>query len=180
MDSTHPSKSDIDRLLSFADPRIAAFLNAWRDARHGALVPYKHDFDPLSVPSLLRYVWLYRYDSEIGDFICLLAGENVNTAWGRSIKNARLRDVVGAADHPTVLKRWKEIVGRPAAIHGAKDERLTAHETWRAERMILPLRSDTDEADHVIGLSLYRLALPDEQRQPLISEDITMIPCENL
>ena len=180
MESTDSSKSDIDRLLSFADPRIALFLNAWRDARQGSLVPYKHDFDPISVPGLLRFVWMYRYDPDLGDFVCLLAGEDVNTAWGRSIKNAKLQEVVGLQDHATVLERWLQIVGRPAGLHGAKDERLTAHETWRAERMILPLRSDGGETDHVIGLSLYRLALPDGQRQPLVSEDITIIPCEDL
>ncbi len=180
MESTDSSKSDIDRLLSFADPRVAMFLNAWRSARQGAPVPYKSDFDPLSVPSLLRFIWMYRYNPDLDDFVCLLAGEDINTAWGRSIKNARLREVVGPQDHATVLERWKQIVSIPAAIHGARDERLTAHESWRAERLILPLRSEVGQTDHVIGLSLYRLTLPDGLREPLVSEDITVIPCEDL
>lgn len=173
-------KVEVDKLLSFADPRVATYLDAWRVARKDALVPLKQDFDPLAIPSLLRFVWIYRLDAQLDDFICLLAGEEVNRAWGRSIKGEVLRTIVGTADHATVKSRWLQAVNTPAAIHGAKDEKLTEHESWRAERLILPLRSDTGAVDHVLGLSLYRIAPPTEPREPLISEDITIIPCTEL
>ncbi len=180
MESVDSSKSDIARLLSFADPRIAVFLDAWRHARQGALVPCKRNFEPLLIPSLLRFVWLYQYEPGLGDFVCRLAGEEINTAWGGSIRNATLKQVVGPEDHPTLLKRWMQIIERPVAIHGARDERFLAHQHWRAERLMLPLNSDDGRKNHVIGISLYKLAQPEGLRDPMVSEDITIIPCEDL
>ena len=169
-----------DLLPEGTDERLLTFFDTWRASRHGALVPSKRDFDPFEVPSLLRYAWLYRFDPEAGDFVCLLAGEDVNRAWGGPIKGKTLREVVGEKDHPIVLERWRAIVDTPLVQYGAKDEKLSNQDLWRAERLLLPLASAGDRPDHVIGISLYRLAAQEEARAPLISEDILQMLCTDI
>lgn len=169
-----------DLLPTGADERLIAFLEAWRNSRSGAVHPNKRNFDPFQVPTLLRYTWLYRYDPALSDFVCLLAGEDVNRAWGGPIKGKPLREIVGDVDHPTVLQRWLQIVQTPLVQYGAKDERLSNQDLWRAERLLMPLSSVSDQADHVIGISLYRLAAHEELHAPLISEDIKQIPCTDI
>ena len=57
-----------------ADTRVLHFLEAWKQARGDRLVPYRGDFEPLSVPRLLEYAYIYRYDPERGDYVCELSG----------------------------------------------------------------------------------------------------------
>lgn len=180
MTDAPPLRPTLEDRLPGADPRIFAFFRAWRAARREAMVPQRADFDPLGVPVLLPHVWLYRFDAGLGDFVCRLAGEEVNAAWGRSIRGRALREVVGPADHPVVLRRWRQIVGVPLIHYGAAAERLSALETRSAERLLLPLASDGDAVDHVLGISLYRISGASRSRSPLVPEDIVQIPCAEL
>lgn len=165
--------------LPDAHPAILRFFEAWTSVRQGRLVPRKPDFDPRHIPSLLTNVYLYRFDSDRRDFVCLLSGERINQAWNRSIRGLTLREILGERDHPTVLQRWRSIIETPLVHYGSESERLSRLDTQRAERLILPLESDNG-IDHVIGLSLYTVGLADPDRQPLISSDIVRIPCIEL
>lgn len=169
-----------DLLPTEADPRLLTFFDAWRSSRGGKIVPNKRDFDPFAVPSLLRFTWLYRFDPAMGDFRCLLAGEEVNRAWGAPIKGKSLREIVGATDHPVVIARWLKIIETPLVQYGAKDEKLSNQDLWRAERLLMPLASPEGKCDHVIGVSLYRLAAQEDVHEPLISEDIQQFPCADI
>lgn len=167
--------------LDEADARLGVFLRTWMAARGDALVPCKTAFDPLSVPRLLPFIWLYRFEAEVGDFVCRLAGESVNAAWGRSIRGQRLRDIIGARDHDTVFGRWQRIVGEPLVHYGANRERLSEQRIYRADRLLVPLRGEEAEVpDHVIGLSLYQMDPISPNRPPLQLEDIHLIHCADL
>lgn len=162
-----------------ADPRIIELLDAWLAFRRGRVVPRKSDFDPLAVVKLMPFIWLYRFDTELGDFICRLAGEEVNRAWHGSIKDKTLRQVVGEKDHLAVLERWRFIIETPAIHYGLGRERLSELQNWQAERLILPLEGQ-ERVDHLVGVSLYRIDTSDSDRTPLISEDIIQIPIAEL
>lgn len=166
--------------LPGADGRIFQFFAAWQAARGDRLVPRKVDLDPMRVAPLLGETWMYRLDPAEDDFVRVLADETVNEAWGRSIKGLRLRDVVGPQDHPVILGRWQQIQSVPHVHYGASEERLSALDVRSAERLLLPLADDSDEPRFVLGLSLYRIAMADPDRGPLIPEDITQIPCRDL
>ena len=170
----------IGHLLQRRDQRFSLFIEAWRAARGDSLVPWKSDFDPLLIPTLLRFVWIYRFEHAVGDFVCLLSGEEVNKAWRRSIKGETLEELVGPRDHKTVLDRWIKLVQTPAALLGSMDDRISEEDIWRAERMILPLRGPDGAVDHLIGLSLYHLAAPVIRPEPGISDTITLIPCSDI
>jgi len=163
-----------------ADPDILFFLNAWKSARHGAIMPRKSDWNPMSVPRLLADIFLYQLDQERGDFRCLLAGETINDAWGGSVKGKMLREVVGPVDHPTVLGRWFQILRTPLLHYGKASERLTELRTRSAERLLTPLSNDDGEPEFVLGLALYRFSMSDLSQQSLFPEDIIQIPCDSL
>ncbi|NMM44553.1 PAS domain-containing protein [Rhodospirillaceae bacterium KN72] len=167
-----------------ADPRIFQFFDAWNAARAvGGVhrtIPYKRDFDPASIPGLLHQTWLYRYDPDLGDFVCNLAGEEVNHAWGKSIRGMRLRDIVGIEDHPTILDRWHRIVGKGMVHYGASRERLTRLKVQIGERLLLPLLDGEDRVDYVLGISLYRFGSNDPGQSTLQEEDIIQFPCAEL
>ncbi len=180
MTRPRPSGNALASRIPGADPRIYEFFEAWNDLRAGRLVPRKAAFDPSRVASLLNAVWLYRFDADIDDFVCSLAGENVNDAWGRSIRGRCLRDIVGEKDHPVVLRRWQQIVSVPLIHYGAIQERMSRLATRRAERLIVPLTDDNDVPAFTLGLSLYAIDAGDPNRSALVPEDITQIRCADL
>ncbi|WP_161973719.1 PAS domain-containing protein [Hwanghaeella grinnelliae] len=159
---------------------MLTFFDSWRSCRKGALLPMKRDFDPSQISSLLRYAWLYRYEPQIGDFLCLLAGEDVNQAWGRSIRGKTLAEIVGEDEHPAILQRWREVLDVPLVQYGQRDEQLSNLSLWKAERLLMPLSTDGEQADHIIGVSLYSLATGNVPVRTSINEGKFRLRCDEV
>lgn len=173
---TDAPRPDAPAPLREADPRILRFLDAWRDARGDERVPARSAFDPTAAADLLAWTWLARFDEARGDFIYRLAGEEVNAAWGRSLRGLSLKEVLGPADHPTVLQRWREILEGPSLHYGHSKERLSALENQSAERLLLPMADPDGAVLWIIGLSLYRIHAVDKARPPLVADDYLVLP----
>jgi hypothetical protein len=165
--------------LSGASAPVQTFMAAWRAIRGDRLVPRKVDFDPISVPRLLPNLWIYRYDPQADDFTCTLAGEAVNKSWGGSIRGKRLREVVGDANHPRALSRWRAIIETPLVQYGRVRTDRPAHDDGlvEAERLILPFAGADDAIRDVIGLSLYSYSQTNHALTPPVWDDVVQIPC---
>lgn len=166
--------------LADADPRVVRFLDAWRQARRGALVPLRDAFDPMAIPGLLGCVWMYRFDPALDDFVCRLAGEEVNAAWGGSIRGRTLREIVGDANHPRVIARWRRMLAGPSIQYGAAAEHLSEGRSRHVERLVLPLASAPGVLDRTLGISLYALAAPSLTPAILVPAEVIQIPCAEL
>lgn len=174
------SDTDADVAFRDADPKVLAFLGAWKSARGDRLVPFRHDFDPLAVPSLLRCAWIYRFDKARGDYVCELAGEEINDTWGRSIKSLTLFEIVGPRDHAVVTARWKKVLEGPLVQFGWFSDSNPVTLNFEAQRLVLPLASRSGELDTVLGFSLYRISLPDTDRPPPFVKTVKRVPCSAL
>jgi hypothetical protein len=170
----------ISTKLPGADPRILHFLAAWKSARADRLVPFRHEFEPLNVPRLLEYVWIYKFEPELDDYVCQLAGEKINENWGRSIKGLTLREIVGEIDHPVLQDRWKTVLETPLIQYGTFSEWQPAVQTFEAERLLLPMASRDGKVDNVLGLALYRISLPDPSRPPPFASNIIRVRCDEI
>lgn len=144
-------------LLAAADPRILQLLEGWRAARKGRPVAGRADFDPLSISRLLEFVWIYRLSPEHDDYVCDLAGEEVNAVWGSSIKGLTLTEIVGGAHRTTLSERWDYARGEPAILYSATEDLPDPHFVHRVERLVLPMIGRTGSIDTVLGVSLYDL-----------------------
>lgn len=171
---------DPDAVFREADPKVMDFLGAWKSARNGRLVPFRHEFDPLAAPSLLRFAWIYRFDQEVGDYVCQLAGEAINDTWGRRINSLTLLEIVGEHDHPVVTARWKKVLETPLVQYGSFSNSNPIILNFEAERLVLPMASRSGEIDTILGLSLYRISLPDMDRPPPFAKMVKLIPCSAL
>jgi hypothetical protein len=161
-----------------ASPQIVEFLELWNRSRHGALVPLRRELDPFQAPRLLRHVWLYQYLPDRDDFVCKLAGENVNEAWGGRLKGQMLSDVVGPAHRDAAIRRWRGVIETPCILYGAiGPERQDADGRPIAERLVLPLATAIDIVDHTIGISLYSVSQTDRDLIRPVWDDMLRIPC---
>lgn len=180
MTSKDRALAEFRRRVPDANPKIHSFFGAWLDARGDALVPRRKSFSPMTIPSLLRFVWIYEFDPEQQDFVCRLAGESVNEAWGGSIRGRTICEIVGKIDYPVLRGRWDIIVGQPAIQYGAVEERLTSLETWQAERLLLPMASGDGTINVMLGISLYRLQRSAPEGKQNIPEFVIRVPCADL
>ncbi|WP_193187412.1 PAS domain-containing protein [Nisaea sediminum] len=179
MPSDAKAISELKKRIPQADGRIFDFFAAWLAARGDALVARRKTFSPLSVPSLLRYMWIYRFEEEAGDYVCNLAGESVNDAWGKGIKGRTLRNIIGEEDYPVVRERWDSITGVPLVQYGAVEERLSSLDAWHAERLLLPMSSEDGKTDVVLGISLYNLDYLTDDKSVNVSEVVMQFPCSD-
>ncbi len=146
---------DTPNFLPDMHRKLIIALNVWRAARKGFLVPQKQEIDPVTMPSLLRSTFLFRAKPAEGDITCLLAGEDINRAWGKPIKGCSLRDLMGENDYPIILERWKRMLETPLILYGRKTERFSTTSIWSQERLVMPLTSTDDRPDHVFGVTIY-------------------------
>ena len=173
-------RPEIKARLDHADPRVFSFIEAWMAARHGKLVPYRDDFDPMSVPTLLGSAWLYRYEPDLGDFVCRLAGEEIKAAWRGDLKGRSLREIIGDDDHAVVVARWRLVMAGPLIQFGAASEPRDGSTHRRVERLVLPLAEPGAGITHMLGLSLYALSRQNLTRTILVPDTTIQIPCADL
>ena len=79
-----------------------------------------------------------------------------------------------------MMARWRKLLTVPLLHYGSASERLSELEIQTAERLLVPLASDPDTIDHVLGISLYTLSGGNPTRTPLVPADIIQIPFAEL
>ncbi len=176
--SFEPIASDVFPLGT--DKRIFQALDVWRAARKGKLVPRKRDIDPIAMPGLLRYAYIFFAEPHSDQITCLLAGEDINDAWGGPIKGKTLEDIYGDEDYVVLKQRWRMMLDEPLILYGKKTEHYRRRFAWSAERLIMPLTSSGDEPDHAFGITLYELSTGHNVRPILHEDDYVAIPCDQV
>lgn len=135
------------------DSRIRRIFDYWKSIHPAAGLPGRQHFDPLDVPSLLPNILLIDVPTETSEFEFRLMGTEVEYFFGGNLQGTPLvnaytaghespayRDVCGVyADH---MPRWWK--GRARYVRN-RDHVV-------AERIHLPLASDGEHVDLILGL----------------------------
>jgi hypothetical protein len=163
-----------------ADARFRTVLRHWAERRAGLMTP-RTAIDPAAIRDCLPHVWLYKYLPEDNDFICTLAGEAVNEAWGRSLIGKRASVFMPPAMQARVPKLYRRMLETPAIQVSRR--RITPADgmAQSAERLILPLAHDDGSPYGVFGLTLYYLGTQTSFEDPLNMQGaVTLYDCAGL
>lgn len=127
----------------------------WLHTRNGQDMPRRSDLDPSAFPPLLPHVWLLDYVPEQDNYRYRLAGEHVNEVFGFSLRGKWITDVVAQEMCGIIRNRFDHVLWTPGVCHaqGSVYERVGRHR--EGERLILPLASQSGEAMHVLGATIY-------------------------
>ncbi len=166
--------------LANAGPGVLALLDSWCGIRKGQLIPNRRDFDPATVTRFLGMVYLYRYEPAIGDFVCRLAGEQINDAWELRIKGLAFRQVVSEEHHPAALERWRAIIDEPLVQYGRFTEQGRNGDECVGERMNLPLSGDSGRGEFVLGMAVYKASQADRDWINPVWDDVIRVPCAEI
>lgn len=140
-------------------------LEHWLTARGNAVIPTRARIDPARFAACLPHVWIFRLMPD-GEFRCTLAGEAINSAWGRTIMNRTAREILGEDHEPVVNSRWRSVLGRPSIMHAVASRHRGRPEI---EHLVLPVADAAGEAVQVLGVTAFAA----EQPEPPICETRT-------
>ena len=146
-----------DRFLAaIRAEELRAIAAHWQEARGARKMPAWRDIDALVLGRNIRYVWSWKYDHATESFTGRLAGEEIDLAFGKSLRNAAMRDFYAPEVYDLVYPRHRRVVTESGFMYG--EGRLFAHmgRTVVGERIVMPLADDGRRSDGILGATLYR------------------------
>ncbi|MDW3205204.1 MAG: PAS domain-containing protein [Alphaproteobacteria bacterium] len=139
----------------FQHKELWTLFDYWRAARGARALPSRHDIDPLDLGPILSGIWLCDYEAEHGTIRYRLAGEAVSIATGlTSVRGKLLSELVRPDEFDRVNAIMLRILTEPAIFHTDGFVYRSVGRYTRAERLALPLSSDGDKADGMVGITV--------------------------
>lgn len=137
-----------------SDRRLALFLDHYLDVRTERSMPSRRDIDPLSLGPVLPFIWLSDYEADAGTFRYRLAGEEVNAVFGLRITGKLLSEIVKGPRFSRVNELFLRVVNEGIALHAEGPVYRCTDRMTLGERLVLPLSSDGQTADGLIGVTV--------------------------
>lgn len=147
-----------DFFSAIKSERLKAVAQHWNDVRGDRLLPGWNDIRPTQIAGELKLIWVYRYDRGTRLFTGRLAGNAVETVFGKSFRGTPMRELYPAHDYQRLHDRAERVVCEPALYRG--DGRVFIHfeRIGNGERIILPLADDGRTGDGLLGATVYETA----------------------
>lgn len=161
-------------------PVLRTLLDHWVRLRGARQMPTRDQIDPTLMAACLPYIWICRRGDD-GEFVCVLAGEEVQQAWGHSIMSRPLAEVFGDEYWSDVRGRLLKVLETPAIQHAVFQ---IEHRFKSVERLSLPVADGSGRPVQILGGSVYqfdRLARPDPglshaTRSPVYYDTRSLMP----
>ena len=132
---------------------LRRLIGYWLDKRGARAMPALGSVDPVEIPWALGRIWLCDYLAESGRFRYRLAGEFVNSFWGRNIAGKHLDEVFPPDRLKSVTKKVRTVRQGPAIVHDRVSLTLADEIAKSGERVMLPLSDDGKNVNALLGAS---------------------------
>lgn len=168
------------------EPRFRRVLRHWAERRQaadgkpGVRTP-RSAIDPGAIRDCLPNVWIHQYLPDQDDFICTLAGESVNQAWGRSLIGKRVSQIMPAPIRERVQLLYRRMLMMPAVQFSQRRILPTDRLVQSADRLIVPLSRDDGSPYGIFGITIYHLGTETSLSDPRdIQGNVTFHDCNTL
>lgn len=156
-------------LVSLTDSRLIKFARAWDTARGPDLVPRWRNLDIGLMAASAAWIWAWEYDRETGVFRGKLAGEKIIDVLGRGFRGGLGHEYFADRGAATILARYRQIIlDRVGLVASGK---VFAHVGSSAvgQTLIFPVATRSEQADTVLGVTVYQFPPPTVGRVKLIA-----------
>ena len=140
---------------SIVSPDLQAIAAHWNDARGTRRMPAWGEIDPVAIGRRLRHVWAWKYEPDIGQFVCRLAGEEIVNAFGKSPRGRAMTEFFAPEVYRDFLPWHERVMREPALLHGAGKVYSRVDRNFTGERIMLPLAEDGTHGDGIFGATVY-------------------------
>ncbi|WP_420346772.1 PAS domain-containing protein [Pelagibius sp.] len=158
---------------------LKLLLAHYLEVRGARRLPARSDIDALKLGPVLSVIWINEYEPEAGTFRYRLAGEEVNAVFGTSVSGRLLSDFVAEEFFAPVNENFLRVIDAEEAMLVSGPMYRCAERVAIGERLALPLSSDGEKADGIIGATVRRslvdldsVAFQDQQRTFVSIDDL--------
>jgi hypothetical protein len=138
-------------LLGIKTQRLRMLLEHYLEARGDRRMPSRRDIDALRLGPALPIIWISEYEPAAATFRYRLAGEEVNEIWGFSVAGHLLSDFVQPERFGPTNDSFLKVLRDEAALIASGAVYRCSGRIGIGERLVLPLASDGETADGLIG-----------------------------
>jgi hypothetical protein len=145
-----------DAALPLCDARVAELHQLWQNIRPGpGLLPGRQHFDPLSVPKLLRWMYLVEIEPELLRFRYRLLGTEHVFALGRDVTGEWLDEAHPAFAASPAYPQFLATASGQLAFYRGPPTYYFERDHLEIERLLLPLARDGRKIDMVLGITVF-------------------------
>lgn len=147
------------RILAFLDeirePELKEIFLYWLGKRSGRAVPLRDDIRPVGIdPHHLPHLFMYRKEAG-GRFRCILVGTEIVNVFHRDETGQYLDEIVPPHSRDSRLKLFARCVDAERPVYYSGPALIHTRERRRLGRLLLPLSSGGETADHIFGMALF-------------------------
>lgn len=159
--------------------RLRMLLEHYLDVRGGRRMPSRRDIDAVCLGPVLPIIWVNEYEPAAGTFRYRLAGEQVNEIFGRSVAGRLLSDFVVGDRFRVTNEAFLKVMNEQVALLASGPVYRCTDRIAMGERLVLPLSSDGENADGLIGATA-RGMLVDFDKVSMSDQQTLFVPLEQL
>ncbi len=137
------------------NPRLRLLYAHWNDIRGGRLLPIRRSVDPVQIPTVLSSTFLCDYEADTGRLRYSLVGEDIRSRYADEITGSYQDQLFEGAAREAHLERTRIVMETPALYHARGDVYGFAGRHGTGERLALPLSSDGETPDSLIGATVF-------------------------
>jgi len=150
------SRPESSLAAQFGDPRLGLLYAHWNDIRGDRLLPIRQSLDPVQIPSVLSSIFLCDYEANTGRLRYSLVGEDIRSRYAEEIIGSYQDRLFEGAAREAHLQRTRIVMETPAIYYARGDVYGFAGRHGTGERLALPLSSDGERPDSLIGATIFR------------------------
>ena len=159
--------------------RLRILLEHYLAVRGGKRMPSRRDIDPTCLAPVLPIIWMNEYEPAAGTFRYRLAGEEVNEVFGGSVAGRLLSDFVIGDRFVATNEHFLKAINEQQAMLASGPIYRCTDRIALGERLVLPLSSDGETADGLIGATA-RGTMVDFEQASMSQQKTTFVPIDDL
>jgi len=166
-------------LPAIRSQRLRTLLEHYLEVRGARRMPSRRDIDAVRLGPVLPIIWISEYESAAATFRYRLAGEEVNRVWGRSVAGCLLSDFVLPERFKPTNDAFLKVLREELALIASGPVYRCTDRIGLGERLVLPLSSNGETADGLIGATHSETMVDLDQAS--MSEQVTSyVPIDQL
>ncbi|MGD1879714.1 MAG: PAS domain-containing protein [Kiloniellaceae bacterium] len=144
-------------LADLPDNKLRRLYDYWRSRCREGANPSRRDIDPLDIPDLLPNVFLLDVVGDAEDFVFRLAGTLVEDAFSMPLRGKSITEIQKAAGTPIPVAQHVEVARGGGPRYREGTVLVAGREHWKTHRLLLPLSSDGETIDVLMGGAIFLL-----------------------
>lgn len=118
-------------------------------------MPARRDFEPSDFPSLLPNLFIFDVLYDPRDYVLRLLGTNLVAVLGRDYTGAHFDEMYQGATAATLREQYDWVVDHKEPVYDRLDASWMEKDYISYERLLLPLSSEGDKVDKLLGCALF-------------------------